>query len=210
LRRRHMCRRLASRRRPVMARRAPRRDPRVVKRSPDKRRRGLMAGLARLRRRDVCRRLPPRRRPVMARRAPRRDPRMIISVGHKHPIRCAHSMAGIARSSCRQVPSRLPLSLDTVVTSCTGTWPNSRMFEGRARPANRPVATVAAHGRRNMRRGLAYCGSLVMAFGAGSRNDTVMGKERGRPICRPMAAAAINHSRQVVRRLKGGDDSSAG
>ena len=119
-------------------------------------------------------------------------------------------MAGVAGSSCRQVPSRLPLSLDTVVTSCTSTWPNSRMFEGRTNPANRPVATVAAHGRRNMRRRLAYCGSLVMAFGAGSRSNTVMGKERRRPICRPMATAAINHGRQVVRRLKGGDDSPAG
>ena len=37
-----------------------------------------------------------------------------------------------------------------------------------------------------------------------------MGKERGRPICRPMAAATIDRGRQVVRRLKGGDDSSAG
>ena len=83
------------------------------------------------------------------------------------------------------------------------------MLEGRTGPANRPVATVAAHGRRNMTRRLACRGRLIMAFGAGSRSDTVMGKERGGPICRPMAAAAINHGRQVVRRLKGGDDSSA-
>jgi hypothetical protein len=192
---RNVTRCLAQSRRPVMARRAPRHDPRVIKRRARKRRRRLMACLAGLRRRHVRGRFPPRRRPVMARRAPRRDPRVIISAGHKHPIRCAHSMAGIARSSCRHVHSRLPLSLDTVVTSCTSTWPNSRMFECRTNPANRPVATVTAHGRRNMTCRLAYRGSLVMTFGAGSRSDTVMGKERGRPICRPMTAAAINHGR---------------
>ena len=208
-RRRDMRGRLAARRRPVMARRAPRRDPRVIECRARKRRRRPVARLAGRRRRDVCRRLASRCRSVMARRAATHDPRMIISVGHKHPICRAHSMAGIARSSCRHVPGRLPWSLDTVVTSCTSTWPNPRMLEGRTGPANRPVATVAAHGRRNMTRRLACHGSLVMAFGAGSRNDTVMGKKCWGPICRPMAAAAVNHSRQVVRWLKGGDDSSA-
>ena len=84
------------------------------------------------------------------------------------------------------------------------------MFEACSRPAHGPVATVAAHGRRNMRRRLAYCGSLVMAFGAGSRSNTVMGKERRRPICRPVAAVAVDGGRQVVRRLKGGHDSTTG
>ena len=204
-----MGRRLPARRRPVMARRAPRRDSRVIECRARKRRRRSVAGLTGLRRRHMGRRLAPRRRPVMARRAAAHNSRVIISVGHKQPIRRAHSMAGIARSSCRHVPGRLPWSLDTVVTSCTSTWPNPRMLEGRTSPANRPVATVAAHGRRNMTRRLACRGRLIMAFGAGSRSDTVMGKERGGPICRPMAAAAINHGRQVVRRLKGGDDSSA-
>ncbi len=200
---------LAPRCRPVMAGRAARRDPRMVERRPRKGRRGSVAGLARLRRWDVRGHLAPRRRPVMTGRAARRDSRVIISVGHEQPIRRAHSMAGIARSSCRHVPGRLPWSLDTVVTSCTSTWPNPRMFEACSCPADSPVATVAGHGRWDMCRRLAYRGRLIMAFGAGSRSDTVMGKERGGPICRPMAAAAINHGRQVVRRLKGGDDSSA-
>ena len=84
------------------------------------------------------------------------------------------------------------------------------MFEGRSRPANRPVATVAGHGCRNMSSRLAYRGSLVMTLGAGSRSDTVMGKERGGPICRSVAAVAVDCGRQVVRRLKGRYDSSAG
>jgi hypothetical protein len=37
-----------------------------------------------------------------------------------------------------------------------------------------------------------------------------MGKKSRRPIGRPMATAAVDHGRQVVRRLKGGDDSPAG
>jgi hypothetical protein len=84
------------------------------------------------------------------------------------------------------------------------------MFEACSRPAHGPVATVAGHGRRNMSSRLAGRGSLVMAFGAGSRSDTVMGKERRRPICRPVTAVAVDGGRQVVRRLKGGHDSSAG
>jgi hypothetical protein len=156
LRRRHVRSRLAPRRRPVMARRAPAHDSRVVERGSQERRRRLMAGLAGLRRRHVRSRLAPRCRPVMARRTPRRDPRVVISIGHKLPIRRTHAMAGIARSSCSQVPGRLPLSLDTVVTSCTSTWTNSRMFEGCASPTNRPMATVTVHSRQNMTRRLAY------------------------------------------------------
>ena len=201
--------RLAPRRRPVMARGTARRDARVVKHGTRKRRRGPVARLARLRRWHMRGRLAPYCRSVMARGTARRDARVIISVGHKQPIRRAHSMAGIARSSCRHMPGRLPRSLDTVVASYTSTWPNSRMFEGRTSPANRPVATVTGHGCWNMCSRLALRGTLVVAFGAGSRSDTVMGKERGGPICRPMATAAIHHGRQVVRRLKGGDDSSA-
>jgi hypothetical protein len=155
-------------------------------------------------------RLASRGRAVMARRTATHDSRVVISVGHKQPIRRAHSMAGIARSSCRHVPGRFPRSLDTVVTSYTSTWPNSRMFEGRTSPANRSVTTVAGHGRRNMSRRLACHDCLVMAFGTGSRSDTVMGKKRRRPISRPMATAAVNHGREVVRRLKGGDDAPTG
>jgi len=153
---RHMGGGFAPRRRAVVAGRTATHDPRVVKCGAQERRRRLMAGLARLRRRDVTRRFAPRRRAVVARRTTTHDSRVVISVGHKQPIRRAHSMAGIARSSCRHVPGRLPRSLDTVVTSYTSTWNNSRMFEGRTSPANCPVATVTAHGRRNMSRRLAY------------------------------------------------------
>ena len=90
-----------------------------------------------------------------------------------------------------------------------GTSRDTKMFEGSSRPAHSPVATVAGHGRRNMSRGLACRGSLVMAFGTGSRRHTVVGKERGRPICRPMTAAAIDGGRYVIRRFERGHDSSA-
>jgi hypothetical protein len=209
LRRRDVRGGLASRRRPVMARRTARRDPCVAELRPGKRRRGLMARLAGLRRRDVRGGLASRRRPVMARRAARRDPCVIISVGHKHPIRRAHFVAGIARSRCRHVPSRFPPSLDTIVTSYTSACPNSHMFETRSRPSHGAMTAIASHCGLNMCSRLALGGSLVMAFRAGSRSDTVMGKKRRCPTCRPVTAAAVDRSWQVVRRLKGGHDSSA-
>jgi hypothetical protein len=83
------------------------------------------------------------------------------------------------------------------------------MFEGCAHPANRSMAAVAGHGRRNVSSRLAYCCSLVMAFGAGSRNHAVMRKKCRCPICRPVAAVTVDRGRQVVCRLKGGYDPSA-
>jgi hypothetical protein len=83
------------------------------------------------------------------------------------------------------------------------------MFEGCSRPANRPMAAVTGHGRRNMSSGLALCGTLIVASGAGSRGHAIVGKKRGGPICRPVTAVAVDRGGQVVRGLKGGHDSSA-
>ena len=84
------------------------------------------------------------------------------------------------------------------------------MFEGSPSPTHGPMATVAGHGRRNMSSRLAYRDSLVMTFGTGSRSHSIVRKERGRPICRPVATTAVDRGRQVVRWLKCGYDSSAG
>ena len=100
--------------------------------------------------------------------------------------------------------------LDPIVTSRAGTGHNAKMFKGSSRPAHGPMAAIAGHGRWNMSSRLAYRGRLVMAFGTGSRSHAIVRKERGRPICRPVAAAAVDRSRQVVRRLKCRYDSSAG
>jgi len=83
------------------------------------------------------------------------------------------------------------------------------MFKDCACPAHGPVATVTGHGRWNMSGGLALRSTLIVASGAGSRSDTVMGKKRGCPICRPVTAVAVDRGWQVVRRLKGRYDSSA-
>ena len=48
-----------------------------------------------------------------------------------------------------------------------------------------------------------------MASGTGSRSHAVVRKKRRRPICRPVAAAAIDGGRYVIRRFERGHDSSA-
>jgi hypothetical protein len=95
------------------------------------------------------------------------------------------------------------------MASHAGAGRNPLMCEGRSRPANRPMAAVTGHGRRNMRSRLAYRGSLVMAFGTGARSYAVVRKKCGCPICRSVTTAAIDRGRQVVCRLKGGHDPSA-
>ena len=118
-------------------------------------------------------------------------------------------MAGVARSSCQKVTGRLPPCLDAVVASCAGARHNPCVFESCPSPANRPMATVAAHGRWNVCAGLALCGTSIVAFGAGSWSHSVVCKKRRGPTRRPMAAAAIDRGRKVIRRLKGGNDSPA-
>jgi hypothetical protein len=135
----------------------------VVKRGAQERRGRLMARLAGLRGRDVRGRLAQRRSTVMTARAVGRDPRVVIPRGHKHPIRRAHSVAGIARSSCRHVPGRLPAGLHSVVTGYAGAGRDPLMCEGRSRPAHGAMATIAGHRGREMRRGLSLCGTVVMA-----------------------------------------------
>ena len=89
----------------------------------------------------------------------------------------------------------LSRGLDPVVTGGTGTRRDSLMCEGSPRPAHGAVAAIASHCGRNMSSWLARRDSLVMAFGAGSRSHTVVRKKRGRPICCPMAAVAIDGGR---------------
>ena len=105
------------------------------------------------------------------------------------------------------MPSRFPGGLNPVMAGHAGTGCNSRVLEGCSRPANRPMAAVTGHGRRNMSGGLTLRGTLIVASGACSRSHAVVRKKRGCPICRPVAAVAVDRGRQVVRGLKGGDDS---
>ena len=108
------------------------------------------------------------------------------------------------------MPRRLPAGLNPVMAGQAGPRRDTKMFEGCASPAHGPVTTVAGHGRRNMSRGLACRGSLVMTFGTGARRHAIVGKERGRPISRPMAAAAIDGGRYMIRRFERRCDSPAG
>jgi hypothetical protein len=169
------------------------RDPRMIHRGPRPEScRRFMARLARLGCRNVRRGLAFGLGAVMASGAARRDARVIISVGHKLPIRRAHSVARVTRSSCRHVPSRLSAGLNPVMTGPAGSRCDPLMCESSPRPTDRPMAGVTRHGRRHMCSRLAYRGRLVMTLGAGSRSNTVMGKERRCPTCRPVAATAVD------------------
>jgi hypothetical protein len=115
-------------------------------------------------------------------------------------------MAAVARSRCRQMPSRLPAGLNPVVAGHTSPARNTEMFEGSSRPSHSPMATVAGHSCRDMSRRLACRSNLIVTSGTGSRRHAIMGKERGRPICRPMTTAAIDGGWYVIRRFERGHD----
>jgi len=95
------------------------------------------------------------------------------------------------------------------MTGLTGASRNSNVLEGHAGPAHGPMTIVTRYGRRNMRGGFALHGDIVMACRTGTGCHPVMGKERRFPICRPVAAVAVDRCRQVVRWLKCRHDSSA-
>ena len=77
------------------------------------------------------------------------------------------------------------------------------MFEGCAGPANRSVATIATHGRWNVRARLALRSALIVALGARSWSHAIVRKKRWGPTRGSMTAVAVNRGRQVVRRFKG-------
>jgi hypothetical protein len=84
------------------------------------------------------------------------------------------------------------------------------MPEGQAGPGNGSMAIVAGHSRRNMRYGLSLHRAVVMTLRTTSWSYAVMRKKCRCPTCRPVAAVTVNRGRQVVRRLKGRYDSTAG
>ena len=86
----------------------------------------------------------------------------------------------------------LSRGLDPVMTGGTGTRRNSEMPEGHAGPGNGPVAIVTGHGRRDVRGGFPLRGAIVVTLRTGARRHPVMGKEGRRPICRPVAAVAVD------------------
>ena len=95
------------------------------------------------------------------------------------------------------------------MTGRASAWHNSKMPEGKAGPGNSPMTIVAGHSRRNVRYGLSLRSTVVMTLRTTSWSYAIMGKKRGCPICRPVTAVTVDRGRQVVRRLKGGDDTSA-
>ena len=105
---------------------------------------------------------------------------------------------------------RFSSGLDSVMTGRTGAWRDSNVFEGHAGPAHGLVAIVAGYRRRNVFPGFALHGDVVVALRTGAWHHPVMGKEGRFPIGGAVAAAAVDRGRQVVRRLKCRDDSSAG
>jgi len=139
-----------------------------------------------------------------------RDPRVVILATTGDEPCDAHLVTTIARLRRHQVVRWLSSGLDSVMTGRTGAPRDSNVLEGHAGPAHGPMAIVTRYGCRNMRGGFALHGDIVMTGRTGTRCHPVMGKERRFPICRPVAAVAVDRGRQVVRRLKCRYDSSAG
>jgi hypothetical protein len=163
--RRRMVYRFAPCCRAVMATRTARHDPRVTELRPRKGRRRFVARIAGLGRRNMRRGLASRLGTVVAGGASsRHHARVVVARGNKQPIRHAHSVAGIARKSCRHMPSRLPAGLNPVVAGRAGTRGHPHVLERGARPGHSSMATIARHRSREMRRGLSLCGTIVMAL----------------------------------------------
>lgn len=146
----------------------------------------------------------------MAGCAASRNPRVVIPATTGDEPCDAHLVTTIARLRRNQVVRRFSSGLDPVMTGRTGASRNSNVLEGHAGPAHGPVAIVAGYGRRNVCTGFALHGDIVMTGRTGARCHSVMGKERRFPICRSVAAVAVDRGRQVVCRLKCRYDSSAG
>ena len=104
----------------------------------------------------------------------------------------------------------LPAGLDPVVTGRTGTGGHPHVFERCARPSYSSMTTIAGHRGREMRRGLSLCGIIVMALRTTAWCNPIVSKEGWSPARGAVATVTVGRGRQVVRRLKGGYDSTAG
>ena len=71
------------------------------------------------------------------------------------------------------------------------------------------MARVARGHRAHMARGFPLGGGAVMAFRTGPRQNPVVSKEGWSPVRGAVATVTVDRGRQVVRRLKGGDDTAA-
>jgi len=123
--------------------------------------------------------------------SPRHHASVIVSRRREKPVCCARSVAAITRGGRRDVGSRLPASLYTIVTGHAGSRHDTCMFKDRARPGHGAVATIARHGCGNVRGRLALGDTLVMAPGACSGRHAVVGKVGRLPVCRSVATIAI-------------------
>jgi len=104
----------------------------------------------------------------------------------------------------------LSRGLDPVMTGRTGARFDSKMPEGHAGPGNGPVAIVTGHRRLDVRSGFPLHHAVVVARRTTARRYAIMSKEGRLPIGRAMATITVHSRRQMIDRLDGGDDSTAG
>ena len=71
------------------------------------------------------------------------------------------------------------------------------------------MARIARGPRAHVARGFALGGGAVMAFRTGPRQNPVVSKEGRSPVRGAVTTVTVDRRRQVVRRLKGGNDTAA-
>lgn len=204
-RRRHVRRGLPSRRIAVMTgRTGPGCHPRVAEggRNPTRR---PMASITRGRRRDVRRSLP---RCLVAVVAGDTGSGSYACVGipptDQHPIWHAHPVAGIAGGRCRDMGSRLPARLNTVMARRASSRRNPDMPKGCSSPSDCAMTRIASQRRGQMARGFSGCYRIVMTLRAGRRGNPRVSEAGRAPARSSMTTIAIRGGRDVIRRLVAG------
>ena len=71
------------------------------------------------------------------------------------------------------------------------------------------MATVTGHRCRNVSRGFALFGAIVVALGTAARGYSVMRKESGPPTGRAVTTVAVHRGRQMVGGFERGNDTTA-
>lgn len=137
------------------------------------------------------------------------DPRVIVTTACEGPSR-PNSVTTVAGQTGLDMSGRLPRCLDSIMTGGTGAGSDSGMGKGYCRPHRRTMAGVARLRSWNMGRRFSPLDGIVMAGGARSWSDPVVGEKSRHPVGRAVATVTIHCGRKMVCRLERRHDPPSG